>query len=487
MTATERFEATKKNSLCINCLSPSHQMKNCSSGACRVCNQKHHTMLHQRTNQPSTSQQTQTQPSKSSSSPGSQSSFSPSAQTNHSQSSHASKPSTSSIENQAPTISALSTQYASSSLTKQHHRVPSTVLLSTALVKVFDPSGQSLWARALLDSGSQLNFVSEQLVQKLKLKRSKDFLPISGVGLSSTSSKYSVVARIQSHHADFETTWRFHVLPRITMELPTQAVDVSSLQLPSDIVLADPSFGEPGPIDLIFGAENFFDLMREGQVKTGPYQPSLQKKALGWVVSGKVQSGIVQSSVVNLAYSTPTLEEQLARFWEIESCQSSSTLSLEEAACEEHFAKTTTQDSIGRFVVALPKRETAFAKLGSSKVVATRRFLSLERQLNADPQLKQAYTAFINEYAELALQCVVRPDSITTKLRVVFDASCATDTGVSLNDALMFAIISDIEKMYRQIGMNPNDQMLQLILWRDSPSEPNVCKHSLKSDRQAIL
>ncbi|XP_062703587.1 uncharacterized protein LOC134286039 [Aedes albopictus] len=510
MTATERFEATKKNSLCINCLSPSHQMKNCSSGACRVCNQKHHTMLHQRTNQPSTSQPTQTQPSKSSSSPGSQSSFSPSAQTNHSQSSHASKPSTSSIENQAPTISALSTQCASSSLTKQHHRVPSTVLLSTALVKVFDPSGQSLWARALLDSGSQLNFVSEQLVQKLKLKRSKEFLPISGVGLSSTSSKYSVVARIQSHHADFETTWRFHVLPRITMELPTQAVDVSSLQLPSDIVLADPSFGEPGPIDLIFGAENFFDLMREGQVKTGPYQPSLQNTALGWVVSGKVQSGIVQSSVVNLAYSTSTIEEQLARFWEIESCQTSSTLSLEETACEEHFAKTTTQDSTGRFVVALPKRETAFAKLGSSKVVATRRFLSLERRLNADPQLKQAYTAFINEYAELGHMklvdnletqlptyflphhCVVRPDSITTKLRVVFDASCAADTGVSLNDALMvgpqvqddlvaiilrfripqFAIISDIEKMYRQIGMNPNDQMLQLILWRDTPSEP---------------
>ncbi|XP_062535430.1 uncharacterized protein LOC134204669 [Armigeres subalbatus] len=87
--------------------------------------------------------------------------------------------------------------------------------------------------------------------------------------------------------------------------------------------------------------------------------------------------------------------------------------------------------------------------------------------------------------------CVVRPDSTTTKLRVVFDASCSTDTGVSLNDALMvgpqvqddlvsitlryripqFAIISDIEKMYRQIGMNSVDQQLQLILWKDSPSE----------------
>ena len=32
---------------------------------------------------------------------------------------------------------------------------------------------------------------------------------------------------------------------------------------------------------------------------------------------------------------------------------------------------------------------------------------------------------------------ILKPDSITTKLRVVFDASCATNTGVSLNDTLI--------------------------------------------------
>ena len=32
---------------------------------------------------------------------------------------------------------------------------------------------------------------------------------------------------------------------------------------------------------------------------------------------------------------------------------------------------------------------------------------------------------------------VIKPDSTTTKLRVVFDASCATSTGISLNNALM--------------------------------------------------
>ncbi|XP_053691525.1 uncharacterized protein LOC128740041 [Sabethes cyaneus] len=91
--------------------------------------------------------------------------------------------------------------------------------------------------------------------------------------------------------------------------------------------------------------------------------------------------------------------------------------------------------------------------------------------------------------------CVEKPDSATTKLRVVFDVSCATDTGVSLNDALMvghikqddvysiilrfrlhrFAIVADLEKMYRQVLVQPSDRHLQRILWRDSPNDPIQC------------
>ncbi|XP_055632855.1 uncharacterized protein LOC129773282 [Toxorhynchites rutilus septentrionalis] len=507
MTATERYGATKKNSLCINCLSSSHLVKSCSSGACRVCNQKHHTMLHQRTNPPN-SQSNQPHQSKLPPS-GSQSSSSSYTPANHSQSSHSSNLHAS-PENPAPTVSAISTSHISSAPNEQQHIVPTTVLLSTALVKVFFASGQFLWARALLDSGSQLNFISEQLVQKLKLNRAREFIPISGVGLSSTLSKYSTTIRIQSHHPGFDTSWKFHFLPKITMELPNQVVDVSSFKFPSDIVLADPSFGQPGPIDLIFGVENFYDLLRDGQLQNGPGEPILQNTALGWLVSGKVRSGRIKSSVVNLACSIATIEEQLARFWEIESCRTTSTFSLEEAACEEHFARTTFRDPNGRFVVAFPKRESTFSKLGSSKEIATRRFLSLERRLLANPALKDNYSAFIREYAELGHMemvanpdpqlptyylphhCVIRPDSITTKLRVVFDASCPTNTGVSLNDTLMvgpqiqddlvaillrfrfpqYAIISDIEKMYRQIRMSLLDQQLLLILWRESPLEP---------------
>ncbi|XP_058840617.1 uncharacterized protein LOC131696100 [Topomyia yanbarensis] len=86
---------------------------------------------------------------------------------------------------------------------------------------------------------------------------------------------------------------------------------------------------------------------------------------------------------------------------------------------------------------------------------------------------------------------VEKAESTTTKLRVVFDASCRTDTGISLNQALMvgpvirkmlsiilrfrmhrYVIIADIEKMFRKIRVHPSDYPLQRILWRCSSSQP---------------
>ena len=89
----------------------------------------------------------------------------------------------------------------------------------------------------------------------------------------------------------------------------------------------------------------------------------------------------------------------------------------------------------------------------------------------------------------LSHHCVFKDSSTTTKLRVVFDGSAKTTSGISLNDRLMVgpkiqkdlfsilirfrmysvALSSDIAKMYRQVQLDVEDKDYHRLLWK----EPN--------------
>ncbi|XP_062538172.1 uncharacterized protein LOC134206468 [Armigeres subalbatus] len=304
---------------------------------------------------------------------------------------------------------------------------------------------------------------------------------------------------------------QFHVLPKLTVSLPTASFSVTTWNLPDSAHLADPRFYETGPIDLIIGAEYYMELLKEERRKATNDGPTVQDTVFGWIISGRVPEGPdgASYSVVHVC-STAEIQEQLSRFWEVEACHSATTFSVEESTCEEIFDRTTFRNEEGRYVVTLPKKEGVIQQLGESRSTAVKRFIGMERRFAINPELKVQYAEFMNEYLAmghmreiseeetspssyyLPHHAVMKPDSTTTKLRVVFDASCRTSSGISLNDALMvgpvvqdmivdialrfrthrFALVGDVAKMYRMILLNPDDQQLQRIVWRDSAAEP---------------
>ena len=43
-------------------------------------------------------------------------------------------------------------------------------------------------------------------------------------------------------------------------------VDISSWNIPEDYILADPTFNQPGRVDIILGAELFYEFLKERRV-----------------------------------------------------------------------------------------------------------------------------------------------------------------------------------------------------------------------------
>jgi len=129
----------------------------------------------------------------------------------------------------------------------------------------------------------------------------------------------------------------------------------------------------------------------------------------------------------------------------------------------------------------------------------------MERRFATDVSFRDLYVDFIAKYEKqghmskaqpltleqqrrtcfLSHHGVMRASSQTTKLRVVFNGSQLTQSGDLFNQCLSvgpnllpalavilhwqchrYVLISDIEKMYHQIEVHPDDQVLQRTLWR---------------------
>ena len=239
------------------------------------------------------------------------------------------------------------------------------------------------------------------------------------------------------------------------------------------------------------------------------------KTTLGWIISGPTssQGHSVPRASINLQMEEMELNTLLRKFWEIEEAPSTKKLlTREEQHCEDCYTNTVKRNEKGRYIVRLPLKPSfpSSEKLGDSFSPAKRMLRNMEKRFERDPKLKAAYTESINtslalgymrhvSSSDLDLEkcfflphhAVIKENSTTTKLRTVFNASMKTTKGFSLNDLMYVGpnllpdltdlitrwrcfshvFVADIEKMFNQVLMHPNDQHLQAIVWREESSQ----------------
>ena len=160
------------------------------------------------------------------------------------------------------------------------------VLLPTAEIYVLDNHGKKHIARALLDSASQSSFITQGLADKLGLQRHHIDISVTGIKQNSLPIKHRTEITFESKHGDFTTDLSCLLLDHITSNLPHLSFSNKNISIPDYVNLADIRYNEAREIDILLGADIFWDLLLDGQIKTTKRGPVLQNTRLGWVISG---------------------------------------------------------------------------------------------------------------------------------------------------------------------------------------------------------
>lgn len=252
--------------LCLNCLRKGHTLQQCWSGSCRQCQSRHHTLLYISTN-----------------------------------SAHSS-----SLADSSQASSSLISRSVSCPPHQASNDMPDDyVLLATAIVLMQNRFGEHIQCRAILDSASQLNFITTRFANQLQLKTRRSHVAISGIGESTLDSDKAVDIVVKSQNAGYGASFVAVVTRTITDYQPQYDFNKSTFQIPANVILADPNFHKSQRIDLLIRAGLFFDLICTGQIRISDSKLILQETKLGWTVSGGIShSNIKRSSLVSLTKAT---------------------------------------------------------------------------------------------------------------------------------------------------------------------------------------
>ena len=260
LSLSEKLNHITSKSLCSNCLAGGHSTHSCKSTyRCRDCGQPHHTSIHQQ------SAETSTAPIHTTSVKGDQ--------------------------------------------------VPDA-LKTTAQVLLTGPTGKTLQARALLDSGAGISLASKRVAQLLDLHLESTKMELSTLqGAPCTTSQLKaslIISPLQNR--EIKILCQPTILQTITCDLPIQPIEqVTDLPHILGLQLADPSYHIPSQIDILLGTDLFPQILTNQSTRVGAAsEPIAQATVFGWALCGPIRllnSSTYPSSSPHNLMSTSSLNQ----------------------------------------------------------------------------------------------------------------------------------------------------------------------------------
>ncbi|KAK4324412.1 hypothetical protein Pmani_004972 [Petrolisthes manimaculis] len=482
----DREEKTKQAELCFKCLLKGHVSRGCKGKVkCTLCN-GHHNVLFCRVGKPY---------SDNNNLPGKQVVTHKSNGQVNIQSSDAAN--TSTVEHVG---------------ISHDKRVKKSTVLQTAKVKVLSKGGKSVEANVMFDLGADTTYVSHDFVKRIKPK-----------WITSKYTSYSAFGNKKSQGSQERNVYDVKLIDRegnnhsvFAVEVTTICPPLSRQRVPYDVLrslshlqLAD-DYGHDRDLtlDILVGVDNYWRFVSADNVVRFDDLVAHESK-FGWILSGsclKAHEESVSHQLLCISTTSHVTESELHNFWNLESIG----IYAQKDGPPKDPVLDTFEETVkyvnGRYEVALPwKSKDARLSLLDNEKCARKRLSVLNYKFEKNPDLKEEYDKVLKGYEDdniivevplserkspyptfyLPHRPVIR-DSISSKVRPVFDASAAGPNGVSLNDCLEsgpslipdlveillrfrrwnIALTADITKAFLQIGVQPSDQDVHRFLWQ---------------------
>ncbi|XP_063970046.1 uncharacterized protein LOC129255891 [Lytechinus pictus] len=389
-------------------------------------------------------------------------------------------------------------------------------LLPVVTAEIVSPSKQErIEGNVLLDSGSQLSIVRQEVADRLRLKGKKVSVTITKIGCDEEQVQTEIyrfpVQAIGSNQRHYVTA----------IGLPHISNDISEVPLKEECKKMHLSPQEvhrkSGAIDLLIGLDHV--QMHAGQTRQG-IKCIARKSPIGWVVFGPLSTR--QQLPSRVLHMQVTQVTDLTEFWSTESMgvESSSCQcyppKLSKVEKDEYDVINASCQKVGRqWMIPYPwKRDPSH--LPDNKMQAERMLAGTEKKLVRNLEYAEAYSKQMKEMTDMGFSrkltqeemknyqgpvhyishhAVVRPEKKSTPLRIVFNSSssfqghCLNDYWMKGSDLLKdlfgvllrfrerpVAILGDISKMYHRVLIPEADQHVHRYLWRDLnvEQEPDV-------------
>ncbi|GFX64818.1 integrase catalytic domain-containing protein [Trichonephila clavipes] len=259
---------------------------------------------------------------------------------------------------------------------------------------------------------------------------------------------------ISNEDSSFAEPVDFLIADKITECTPSSSLDISNVEIPKFLTLADKLFYEANEFLAVISADIFFKVLKQNTYKINE-ELFFKESEFGWIACEGL--GIRDDPVLH-----------------------------ERDQAIEIFKKTLEFEK-GHYIVQLPFRKS-YNELSYNYPLAKQRFQNLWRRFGHDSLLYQQYRGIIRDYTEQGIieevkteitdnklktpvyylphQAIRKDDRLTSKARIVFDAGRYQVALINFRlNAIAF--FSDIKQAFLQICLADEHKYAFRFLWSD--------------------